>query len=242
MISSHSNLDRHRGNGTNPLVGTIPLKAAERCTGLLGRVRVQRQGPPNSRPKAATPTSQGRQAASDILQTSGTMVSARHMSDYIPVFTAAVDCSTVVGRDVTYDVALSLIPENPWLCTSRNWWYQGLVAKLLQRYADFSDAKYLTQVVAVVSLERLPAARKAIQGLIEAIDRNPEPFIAAAILGGAPAEEIRRNIAEATISRDIDDDCRYAFENFFSFLASQVAALEETERGGKCLIYVQSQP
>jgi hypothetical protein len=164
------------------------------------------------------------------------------MSNYLPVFAAAVDCSTVVGRDVTYYVALRLMPANPWVCTSRDWWYQGLVAELLQSYADFSDAGYLTQLVSVVPLERVSAARKAIQGLIAAIDRNPEPFIAATTWYGAPAEEVRRNIAEATISRDIDDDCLYAFENFFSFLASQVAALEEAERGRKCLVYVQGQP
>ena len=164
------------------------------------------------------------------------------MSHEIPVFTAVVDGSNVSGRDLTYDQALNLIPEDPWLSTSRNWWYQGLVCTLLDTYAGFSEADYLIRIVAVVEQERLTAAAEAIHGLIEAIKENPEPFATATSWYGASHEEIRRNIAEATVSRYIDDDCIYAFSNFFSFLASQMAALEEAKLSEKCLLYVQAQP
>lgn len=164
------------------------------------------------------------------------------MSIETPVFTAAVDCSVAAERPIPYDRALSLIPENHWLSTSRNWWYQGLVAQLLQAYAGFSDADYLTKVVAVVETKQLAHAAKAIAGLIRAIEEDTDPFIEATSWYGASGNEVRAAISEAAISRDVDDDCRFAFANFFSFLASQVAALEEAQSNRQCLLYVQTQP
>ena len=164
------------------------------------------------------------------------------MSHEIPVFAGAVECSAVLGRPLSYDEALSLIPEGSWLSTSRNWWYQGLVRELCDAYASFDELRYLTEVFAVVPAAELATRIQAIKRLITTIKENTEPFVAVTPWRRESVEEVRRCIEQAEVLRDLDDDCRYAFANFFSFLVSQVAALEEAQSAGKCLLYVQAQP
>ena len=142
----------------------------------------------------------------------------------------------------TYDEALLLVTNNPWTSTSRNWWYQSVVAELLRAYPGFLELVYLTEIVAVIPIGELSSHAQAIRRLISAIDINPEPMVVATTWYGASADQIRQHITEAKVLRNLDDDSRYAFGNFFSYLVSQAAALEEAAHEGKCLLYVQPQP
>lgn len=164
------------------------------------------------------------------------------MSNEIPVFTCAVRCDAVRGRIPSHDEALSLITEDNYNSTSRNWWYQGLVAKLLGVYDGFEELGYITEVVAVIETEQLATTIAAINGLMEAVKVNTEPFVRVTSWYGASAKQVREFITQAKVSRALNDDCIYAFQNFFSFLVSQAAALEEAKEKGSCIVYVQPQP
>ncbi len=59
---------------------------------------------------------------------------------------------------------------------------------------------------------------------------------------GDSLEEVPRQVRQAEIARSLDDDSVVACANFFSFLLSQAAALEEAHPGGQALLYVQPQP
>jgi len=163
------------------------------------------------------------------------------MSTEIPVFAGAVDCALVLGRNISHDDALELVPENNWMGTSRNWWYQDLVKTLCDLYAGFDELRYLTDIVAIVPNEAIASKIEAVKRLLATINENTRPFVDATARHGATAEEVRQNITEAQVNRDVDDDSRRAFSNFFSFLVSHVAALEEAQSSGKCLLYVQAQ-
>jgi hypothetical protein len=164
------------------------------------------------------------------------------MSYLLPVFTYAIDCSQVRGRSLTEAEALNLVPDDHWICASTNWYYQALVRDLCAGYAGFDELLYLTQIVAVVSPDQIPAKVQAIHRLMAAIEADVVPFSQILTCGDTTTENIRTYIAEAEVSRNFDDDSAAAFANFFTFLVSHVAALEEAARGGKCLVYVQSQP
>ena len=163
------------------------------------------------------------------------------MSTEIPVFAGAVDCALVLGRSISHDDALNLVPESNWMGTSRNWWYQELVKTLCDLYAGFDELRYLTHIVAIVPSEAIATKIQAVKRLLATINENPQPFVDATPRHGATAEEVRENITQAKVNRDVDDDSKYAFSNFFSFLVSHVAALEEAQSNGKCLLYVQAQ-
>jgi hypothetical protein len=78
----------------------------------------------------------------------------------------------------------------------------------------------------------------AIGRLVEAIRERPDPFVEANRWYGATGDEIRTYITQATVSRSLSDDSILAFSNFFSFLVSQAAALQEIEQQGKSLLYL----
>lgn len=169
------------------------------------------------------------------------------MSHEIPVFAFPIDCS--YARSLSLDEALQLVPGLHWRSTSRNWWYQGLVKNLISAYADFEELRYLTEIVSVVPHDDLTARADAIGRLISAIGADTYRFIEANSWNNLTEEDLRanieaikKNIDEATVSRAFDDDSKYAFGNFFTFLASQAAALHEAKDLGKCLAYVQPQP
>jgi hypothetical protein len=167
------------------------------------------------------------------------------MSTEIPVFLCAVSCDAVHGCTLTYDEALSLISDNNLLSisTSRNWWYQGLVAKLIGIYEGFEELRYINEVVAIIETEQLAPTADVIRSLMETIRGNTEPFVRISTWCAAPsAEEVCEYIAQANAYPDLDDDCIYAFGNFFSFLVSQAGALDEAKKQGSCVLYVQLQP
>lgn len=164
------------------------------------------------------------------------------MSDLLPVFTFSVDCGQARGGSLTELEALNLVPKDHWMSASTNWYYQALVRDLCAAYPGFDELLYLTQIVAVVPPEQIPAKVQAIQRLMAAIEADVGPFSGILTCGGTTTEEIRTYIEEAEVSRNFDDDCSAAFGNFFTFLVSHLAALEEAAQAGKCLVYVQSQP
>jgi len=164
------------------------------------------------------------------------------MSNEIPVFYGAIDCSLAKPGSIAHGDALNLVPENPWMSTSRNWWYQGLVNDLLTRYQGLDELRYLTEIAVVISTEQLAVKIQAIRNLLMTIEQDTEPFVKATPYMGYSAEEVREQLMQAQVSRDVDDDSTLAFSNFFSFLVSHLAALQEAQQGGKCLLYVQAQP
>lgn len=171
------------------------------------------------------------------------------MSHEIPVFTFSIAPSAIQGREIGLAEALTLVPPEHWLSTSRNWWYQGLMAKVLTAYPGFEALRYLTEIVAVVVPEQLAERANLIRSLIRSIGENTEPFVMLNIWAGTPREvvqqeieEVRTNIGQAVVARAFNDDCIYAYGNFFSFLVSQAAALEEASLTGSFLVYVQPQP
>jgi len=164
------------------------------------------------------------------------------MSHEIPVFYGAIDCSLARPGAIAHDVALNLVPENPWMSTSRNWWYQGLINDLITRYQGLDELRYLTEIAVIISKEQLAAKIQAIRNLLMTIEQDTEPFVTATPYIGYSAEEVREQLMQAEVSRDVDDDSTVAFSNFFSFLVSHIAALQEAQQGGKCLLYVQGQP
>lgn len=164
------------------------------------------------------------------------------MSTEIPVYYGAVDRSLARPGPIAHADALNLVPENPWMSTSRNGWYQGLVNDLITRYQGLDELRYITEVAVVISTEQLAAKIQAIRNLLMTIEQDTEPFVKATPHMGYSAEEVREQLMQAEVSRHVDDDSALAFSNFFSFLVSQIAALQEAQQAGKCLLCVQAQP
>jgi hypothetical protein len=164
------------------------------------------------------------------------------MSHEIPVFYGAIDRSLASPGPIAHDVALNLVPENPWMSTSRNGWYQGLITDLISRYRGLDELRYLTEIAVIVPTEQLAAKIHAIRNLLVTIEQDTEPFVQATPYMGYDADEVREQLLQAEVSRDVDDDSTMAFSNFFSFLVSHLAALQEAQQAGKCLLYVQAQP
>lgn len=164
------------------------------------------------------------------------------MSHEIPVFWFAVEESKL-QRGMDSDQVLELVPskEQLWMATSRNWWYQGLLEQLLPAYSAPVELNYLLHDLAMVPASRAENLAAAIRSLLEQIGQTPQMFIEASACGETP-EAVRAAVEEAQVSQDFDDDCCLAFANFFSFLVSQAAALEEAGQSGKALAYVQPQP
>ena len=160
------------------------------------------------------------------------------MSQEIVVFEVAVDCGTLQGRELTEELVADFLSPDDWMTTSRNGWFLSLLGDLIQIYEGFNELRYLTERFALVLTGELSTKRHALQRLLTTIRNDTEPFVEATPWYGATAEEVRSHMDEAKVMRQLDDDCVYAFSNFFSFLAWQVAVLEEAEKEGKCLLHV----
>jgi hypothetical protein len=163
------------------------------------------------------------------------------MSHEIPVFYFSVDASLTHGIDS--EQALSLAPDKPmlWMATSRNWWYQNLIEQVLEVFPGTPELSYLVNELALVQAKDTATYAAMIRQLLGAIHAEPDSFEKVS-RAGETAAVIRRQIEEAYISREFDDDSTLACSNFFTFLLSQAAALEEASRAGKALLYVQPQP
>ncbi len=172
------------------------------------------------------------------------------MSHEFPVFTYCADRSTITSANLSLTEALDILPAEYWCSISRNWWYQGLITEILNAYSGFETLRYLTEIVSVVEPHQLDEKSKAIFELIKTIGEQTETFVRLSCCNAASSidevrenvEAIRTNIKEAKVLRDFDDDSRYAYGNFFSFLVSQAAALDEAPRTERCLVYVRPQP
>ena len=161
------------------------------------------------------------------------------MADTIFVFSSPVEVSAIPLNGVTYDGALSLLGENLWGSSSRGGEYLAYVVRLLHDYPGFDRASYLTDELCVLRGEDLVQARKAIEGLVDAIKQNPAAYADSLRLSG---EDVVRKIAEATESQFVDAEEGSHESSFFSFLKSQIAALDEALQSGRCLIYVRVRP
>lgn len=139
------------------------------------------------------------------------------------------------------DEACELVPERHWSSTSRNWWYQGLLERILRVYPGFDALNYLLCEIAAVAPDSVRSRAELIRCLLSSIAQNPEPFSGLDYTEDEH-EVIRQQVVEAKVSRDLDDDCRFAHGNFFSYLLSQAAALDEAREKGWALLSLQFQP
>jgi len=162
------------------------------------------------------------------------------MSAEIPVFAfAAAPDQLREGMDM--DEVLNLAPANLWMATSRNWWYQGLLSEVLEAYPGHQPLEYLLELLFWIPPQETLAKAAQIRALLSDIATHPEAFCVINYHDETP-EGVRRQVSEAQTMRQLDDDCTLAWANFFSFLASQAAALEEAAQLGLGLIYAQPQP
>jgi hypothetical protein len=176
------------------------------------------------------------------------------MSYMIPVFAVVIDCQRLRGRIPGHDEAFEylpeeytdsegrVIPDGCWESASHNWWYQAVVQDMCDAYPGFDEVRYLVEVVAVVWNDQLATKIDAIRNLLAAIRDDPKPFVACTSWYGANSEEVIQSIDEAIVSRDLDDETYVALSNFFSYIVSQLAALEEARDSGKCLLSFRPQP
>lgn len=183
------------------------------------------------------------------------------MSYMHPVYSVVVDCSRLADRAPNHEEAFEflpaqyleskgrVVPEGCWSSASHNWWWQVTLRKVCDAYPGHDEAKYLLDTVAILPPQCLNAKIDSISRLIEAIKVNPKPFAKCTTWYGTSEEgilkaeeEVPNGIEEAVVARQLDDDTRLAFGNFFSFLISQIAALQEARACGKCLLYFQPQP
>ena len=161
------------------------------------------------------------------------------MSTEIPVFSFHVPRSQVDPKTLTYAQAFYLVPDEHWRATSRNWWYQYLLQDLLAVYPGFEKLGYLLKKLVLVEPDQSGPLAGLIRALLQAIRTQPEGFVS--LKGGQP-EEVCNSIDQASVLRCLDDDCGFAFGNFFSYLLSQAAALDEAQVSGRALIHLQPQP
>ena len=159
------------------------------------------------------------------------------MGQEIIVFSVPVNCGSLRGRELTEESVANYLSREDWSACCRNGWFQDLLHKLIQTYGDFDELSYLANQFALLSPDQLPCKRQAIHKLLMRIQSDTQPFLDVTRWYGATAEEVREYIGQATVKRHLDDDCVNAFSNFFSFLVSHVAALEEAENDAKCLLH-----
>lgn len=161
------------------------------------------------------------------------------MTDTIFVFASPVESCAIPGHEITYGDALNLFQENLWGSSSRGAEYLTYVDYLLDGYPGFGPASYLTEELSILQGEELLKAREAIEGLIKAIRQDPATF--ASLLPWS-AEDVGCGIDEATVSSFVDAEERHGCSQFFSFLVSQIAALDEAQQSGRCLVYARIRP
>ena len=111
----------------------------------------------------------------------------------------------------------------------------------LAAYPGFAELDYLVREVAVVQAEQAAHRAEQIRCFLQQIRNHPAAFCALSFVDETQ-ENLPSRVQEAVVLRALDDDSQQAFGNFFSFLASQAAALDEAARDGKALCYVQPRP
>jgi hypothetical protein len=170
------------------------------------------------------------------------------LSHQIPVVWAAVDCTSLTGFIPNdHSGAIKYLPrsgEEIWSATSHNWWFQGQLAHALDAFPGFDALRYLLEFAVVVRPEEAAEKVAALKGLLKTIETDPAKFCEAIRfpLNDEQIEDTRAGVAQAAVSRRFDDDSVRAHSNFFTFLRSQAAALEEAAAANKCLLYLQSRP
>lgn len=165
------------------------------------------------------------------------------MSIYFMTFSVPVDCHAFDGVPLTLESVADFLSPTDYQTSSRNGLYQITLESVLRAYEDFQELRYLCvhrdHGFALVRHDDLSKAISAIYRLFAAISENPVPFVEfIKWYGAATAEDVRRFIVEAKVLRDISDDCGDALGNFFSFLLSQAAVLQEAKDRGLCLLHV----
>lgn len=156
--------------------------------------------------------------------------------------TFAVDPQRLqAGLSVEQVLALAPPEEQFWIASSRSGWYQGLLERALAVYPGFSALEFLLRDLTAISGEQARLGAGLLRDFMEAIVADPQPFSRLDYTEDNH-DEIRRQVAEAQVLRSLDDDSRLAHSNFFSYVLSQSAALQQAAEAGLAVVMVQLGP
>lgn len=163
------------------------------------------------------------------------------MSHYIPVFAYPLDPADFQASWTPYE-ALATAPKLLWSATSRNWWFQGFLESQLATFPGFDALRYLLAEVALVPVQQVAVRAQDIHRLMGAFRAQPELFMKHGSGYISRADRVALELDQAQVLRSLDDDSLEACSNFFSYLLSQAAALEEAAAQRKALLHVRPMP
>lgn len=166
------------------------------------------------------------------------------MSDYIPVFAIVLDANELPLRLESCNDANDIVGVRGdlWESVSRNNWHQAILEKILKRRKEYSELLYLIQEIVCIHSTDLPRKIKALRSFLQDVTNNPDIILEEGVWHvPLSVGEVLEALAKAVVVRDVDSHS-YELDTFFSYLRSQLAALEEAMSKEKCLLYVQYQP
>jgi len=163
------------------------------------------------------------------------------LSHYIPVFAYPLDPRND-RESWSVDEALAAAPPLPWSATSRNWWFQGFLGELLDLFAGHDSLRYLLEDLALVPADETFSRAQDIGRLLAAFRADPELFLKRGSSYISSPDQVAVELDQAQVLRSLDDDSSSACSNFFSYLLSQAAALEEAAAENRALLYVRPMP
>lgn len=163
------------------------------------------------------------------------------VSNYIPVFAYPLDPADYQKGWTPYQ-ALATAPERLWSATSRNWWFQGFLQDQLATFPGHDGLRYLLEDLALVPVDQVALRAQEIHRLLAAFRAHPDLFHTHGSSYISRADDVAAQLDQAQVLRSLDDDSMEACSNFFSYLLSQAAALDEAADQGKALLYIRPMP
>ena len=131
--------------------------------------------------------------------------------------------------------------EDFYHASSRSGWYQGLLSRTLAAYPEFAALEFATHDLVAIPAQQAGKAAALLRQLLERISCDPRPF-SRLDYTEENCDEIRRQVAEAQVLRQMDDDSVLAHGNFFSHLLTQAVAWEAAAQANLAIVRVQLGP
>ena len=166
---------------------------------------------------------------------------AKLMANYLPVFTCLKSDVELAGGIPTHDRMIDFLMkgggEQCWQSISRNSWHQKAMGHLLERYPEYAPLKYLAQRAEIVRTAELPETVATLRRLLNDLEREPERIARDTDWTGYGREDVLAFLRQAKPSRRVDEDSMGDIPALFSFMLSQLEALEEARSKGKWILY-----
>lgn len=131
--------------------------------------------------------------------------------------------------------------ENFYHGSSRSGWHQGVFIQTLAAYPEFAALEFATRDLVAIPAQQAGSAAALLRQLLERIASDPGPFSRLDYTEES-FDEIRRQVAEAQVLRQLDDDSVLAHGNFFSHLLTQSAAWEAASQANLAIVRLQLGP